>query len=208
MKVGSSSLAIMIKYLVDIHHGFVMSKGRKKGAGTTRHCRICHSPMLSEKHYCRLTNLFEVRDLKLVYYYRENRDPAISLSMNAYIIKKEIQADGTEKEDGSSIAYGLAGIETSDFLRSAFRTILLEISCARRKNIQLIIHKESNVRKIVLPVRAALKVEDIFRPWAILSLVPDSGIPCQNIRPIDLVSDKESLFANCDVVSLMNKGRV
>ena len=47
-----------------------------------------------------------------------------------------------------------------------------------------------------------LKPEDFLKPWAVMTLMPDTGIRCQNLVPsLDLASDPDSLFSTCEFVA-------
>lgn len=49
----------------------------------------------------------------------------------------------------------------------------------------------------------SIEVEKVFKTWAILEMMPDEGIPCANLRPLDLIVDKESLFSSCEAMKFI-----
>jgi hypothetical protein len=142
-------------------------------------------------------------DQTVLFEFVQHRDPPPSRRARAYIIKRHVGPDGKEVFGYRATVTRLMGKTTPDFLSSAFWAIVKEMWRGRNRNMPLKVYTKTGSRKLNVPRRGALKVEDIYRPWAVLALVPDEGIPCQNIRPTDRLRDKESLFASCDVIDLL-----
>jgi hypothetical protein len=132
------------------------------------YCPFCHKP------------LFSLGESKHVCKIIGNHDDELVLGLESV-------------KDKDKIRFSIRGIDrftdwnesksVKDNLLSFCRYLILEI------------HKIYNLDLETLYKK--YPIENILNCWALLELIPDNGIPCRNIRSLDLVADPESLFSSC-----------
>lgn len=146
---------------------------KKEEQCRTGHCKICHKRFHGRKnHNCMLTNDIKVGER--VYHFECYEDPRGILQVTAY----EYGIDRLPME--------IMGANIQIRMVNTYRYI--------RRTISMALDSKSHNAKTM----EKYSPEKVLKTWALLYMMPDDNVPCKNIRPLDLIADKESLFSSCE----------
>ncbi len=137
------------------------------------HCKLCHK-IVSNKvndHWCILTNKMIIDNCVFLFKCRENQIGGLEV----------LQYD----KDIDRLPEYIHGENNQVKMVKAYRHI--------RQTLRRAFH-ELTIKKM----DEKYSPEKVLKTWALLLMIPDDNVPCRNIRPLDLISDKESLFSSCE----------
>ena len=157
---------------LDTDATYCRSCGKEEQCRTT-HCKVCHKRTVGiENHICLLTN--DIKVAKIVFHFECYEDSKGVFRVVAY----EGITEGYPED--------IFGESNQIRIAKAYRYIRSVLGGAMRPHGTI---KTMEVR---------YSPEKVLKTWALLYLIPDDNVPCKNIRPLDLIADKESLFSTCE----------